>query len=70
MTELSNCSIITEPIFIPLKVNFIFYSEIGAKFNAIDLQSHILAAAYGNKIVFWDIRKMKQRAEFTESFND
>ena len=42
----------------------------GCKFKAIDVSEHILAAAYGKKVVFWDLRKMKQRAEFTDSFND
>lgn len=40
-----------------------------AKFNTIDKSSHILAAAYSNHITFWDLRKMKQRSEFKDSFN-
>jgi WD40 repeat protein len=41
-----------------------------SKFTALDKSQHILAAATGSQIVFWDLRKMKQRSTFTGSFSD
>jgi hypothetical protein len=35
----------------------------------LDLSEDILCAAHTSKLVFWDLRKMKQRSEFNESFN-
>lgn len=43
--------------------------EIPGKFNSIDRTHHILAGANNSNIVFWDLRKMKQRSEFTDSFD-
>lgn len=42
---------------------------IPSKFNCLDKSEHILTGATGSNIVFWDLRKMKQRSEFKESFN-
>lgn len=33
------------------------------------MSEHVLCGAYGSKLVFWDLRKMKQRSEFNDSFN-
>lgn len=46
------------------------FNRPGCKFNALDISEHILAGGASKKIVFWDLRKMKQRCEFTESFNE
>lgn len=34
------------------------------------MSENIIAAAQAKHIIFWDMRKMKQRTEFTDSFND
>lgn len=43
--------------------------EPGSQFNCIDMTHHIICGAHSSKLVFWDLRKMKQRAEFNDSFN-
>ena len=46
------------------------FNRPGHKINAIDLSQHILAAGTSKGVTFWDLRKMKQRCEFNDSFND
>lgn len=45
------------------------YQRIPGKFNSLDKTGHILAGATGSNIIFWDLRKSKQRADFKDSFN-
>lgn len=46
----------------PLKVTNTHNVEIPGKFNCVDKTEHILAAGCGSNIIFWDLRKMKQRS--------
>ena len=41
---------------------YLLILEPGAQFNCLDLSEHILCAAHTSKLVFWDLRKMKQRS--------
>lgn len=45
------------------------FQKIPSRFTAIDKSDHIMAASTNTNILFWDLRKMKQRSEFRESFN-
>ena len=58
-------------LFIPFKVIInVKYVGIPSKFTSVDKSEHILAASAGSSIIFWDLRKMKQRSIFNDSFND
>ena len=45
--------------------NICNFNKPGQKINTIDISQHILAAGTSKGITFWDLRKMKQRCEFT-----
>ncbi len=70
MTSQSECGIESqERSYRNSQVSSFIILEPGAEFNVLDLSEHILCAAHTSKLVFWDLRKMKQRAEFNDSFN-
>lgn len=70
MIILSNCLIHDLGTwFTHFKVKLFGCLEIPGNFNSVDKTQHIMAAANNSNIVFWDLRKMKQRSEFKDSFD-
>lgn len=57
-------------LYIISKVCAVLCVGIPSKFTSLDISEHILAGATGANIVFWDLRKMKQRSDFKDSFNE
>lgn len=46
------------------------FNKQPSKFESLDISEHIVVGGTGSNLVFWDLRKMKQRAQFKDSFND